>query len=229
MSRWHIIPNINPWDPFSIWPFYGKCMDMLCLKIYFIQQIFRIIQEKMDKSAKLTPLKMFFWVNTGICQPAFLVYWRVHGFFAAPHGNRCPLRLVSCPRTPTCVITKTATAVPMTLRWRGTCWGIVTTQCGDYPGDSLPQNMSVCIKVGGSESVNQWIRRAWILNLVLVYFFWGGMMYCVWLELLFWNHKYNCEVNLWGGAFWREHAHIEKQRFGMVRGWTVLLTPGLAV
>ena len=152
-------------------------------------------------------------------------------FFAAPHGNRCPLRLVSCPRTPTCVITKTATAVPMTLRWRGTCWGIVTTQCGDYPGDSLPQNMSVCIKVGGSESVNQWIRRAWILNLVLVYFFWGGMMYCVWLELfvLFWNHKYNCEVNLWGGAFWREHAHIEKQRFGMVRGWTVLLTPGLAV
>ena len=94
----------------------------------------------------------------------------------------------------------------------------------------FPPPKHECMYQGGglriSESVNQ---EGMNLESCSCLFFWGGMMYCVWLELLFWNHKYNCEVNLWGGAFWREHAHIEKQRFGMVRGWTVLLTPGLAV
>ena len=112
----------------------------------------------MDKSAKLTPLKMFFRVNTGICQPAILVYWRVHVFFAAPHGNRCPLRLVSCPRTPTCVITKTATAVPNDIKVEGhllgnsydSVWGLFSR---------FPPQKHECMYQGGglriSESVNQ--------------------------------------------------------------------------
>lgn len=77
-----------------------------------------------------------------------------------------------------------------------------------------------------SESVNQ---EGMNLESCSCNFFFEGEWCNVVAGTFFCNHKYNCEVNLWEGAFWREHAHIEKQRFGMVRGWTVLLTPGLAV
>lgn len=108
----------------------------------------------------------------------------------------------------------------------GNSYDSVWGSCRRFP----PQNMSVCIKVGGlriSEPVNQ--EGMNLESCSCIFFFEGEWCnVCGW-NFFFWNHKYNCEVNLWEGAFWREHSHIEKQRFGMVRGWTVLLTPGLAV